>query len=591
MVQFDDANLQVYTPLHKVRGNPFLGRSLGGFSLVSSLKRFMVKRNPFQFSKSKLRAIDLYSGIGGWSLGLEMAGIDVVASYEWWNKANITNQQNNRHIANETDIRQLSLIDLPSDIDIVVGSPPCTQFSFANRGGKGDIEDGLKDIAKFLEIVDFLKPKFWAMENVPRVSGIIENELKQGGRLEKFAHLAPTIRVIDTCEWGVPQRRQRCIAGNFNFDLLYEYRSYIKKHTLGDVVNCLSKSTVIDPLYGIKVKSTDLIDHVIEDYLNPEEERMNREMKTFHPIYNNMAFPDQLNRAARTVTATCTRVSRESIVIASPEVSGKFRRLSVRERACLQGFPIIYQFYGNSHSQKLKMIGNAVPPLFTFYIAQAFQNTSVNDLIKPEEGINLFVPPIIAPPKTVPDNAGDSFPHTRRFRAALPHLRFKSGVRFELANDFLNETPNWSFDFYYGNSKNISSFELDDQLLKSILNIKDLKQSFLLAKSAIAKFQSLTARLTAQKLQSRWSRNDINLVHPYELVDAIGCAAEEVISSLELNLPKSRAEEIIDKLFDGRLTFHGMVKIRKHALSIIAGFIVTSLGNSILHSKRFNKNR
>jgi hypothetical protein len=34
-----------------------------------------------------MRAIDLYSGIGGWALGLRLAGIEVVASYEWWDKA------------------------------------------------------------------------------------------------------------------------------------------------------------------------------------------------------------------------------------------------------------------------------------------------------------------------------------------------------------------------------------------------------------------------------------------------------------------------------------------------------------------------
>jgi DNA (cytosine-5)-methyltransferase 1 len=265
--------------------------------------------------KKKLRAIDLYSGIGGWSLGLKMAGIDVVASYEWWNKASLTNHRNNGHLAVPGDIRDLNLDDLPGDIDVVVGSPPCTQFSFANRGGNGDIEDGLKDIAKFLEIVDHLKPSFWAMENVPRVAGILEERLAENGSLAEYRHLKPSISIVDMAEWGIPQKRKRCIIGNFDHDLLRHYRNHLKPKTLGDVVERLSADRVRDPIYGFRVAHSRLTDHVVEDFLSPEEERINRENKTYHPIYNNMEFPDLLGRPARTITATCTRVTRESVVI------------------------------------------------------------------------------------------------------------------------------------------------------------------------------------------------------------------------------------------------------------------------------------
>ena len=105
----------------------------------------------------KMRAIDLYSGVGGWSFGLKLAGIEVVASYERWGVANETNFKNNHHQAQTIDIRRLSFNDLPPDIDVVVGSPPCTQFSFSNRGGNGNLDDGLEDIIKFLEIVNHLR--------------------------------------------------------------------------------------------------------------------------------------------------------------------------------------------------------------------------------------------------------------------------------------------------------------------------------------------------------------------------------------------------------------------------------------------------
>jgi hypothetical protein len=154
-------------------------------------------KSSYSLPTRRLKAIDLYSGVGGWSLGLTLAGIDVVASYEWWAPANATNGANNRHQTHELDIRSLELERLPANIDIVVGSPPCTQFSFSNRGGKGDMEDGLKDVEKFLEVVAHIRPKSWAMENVPRVAKILQTAFEPGAIFARFRQLDPTILVVD----------------------------------------------------------------------------------------------------------------------------------------------------------------------------------------------------------------------------------------------------------------------------------------------------------------------------------------------------------------------------------------------------------
>lgn len=535
--------------------------------------------------KGKFRAIDLYSGIGGWSLGLEMAGIDVVASYEWWNKANQTNHKNNKHIAIEIDIRQLNLQDIPKDIDIVVGSPPCTQFSFANRGGSGDIEDGLKDISKFLEVVSIVRPKFWAMENVPRVASIVELEMKEGGRLEKFSHLKPNIQIIDTCNWGVPQRRQRCIVGNFDMALLNSYRSQLVQRTLGDVVASLSQPIIIDPNYGIQHASDQLKDHLVEDVLSPEEERMNREMKTFHPVYNNMAFPDPLSRTARTITATCTRVSRESVIIEAPEHPGRFRRLSVRERGCLQGFPITYQFFGSSHAQKLKMIGNAVPPLFTFYVAQAMLGVKPQQLISPQKGIEVFSGTQEVPAQTLPDTAGDSYSAIRKFRAAIPNLRFKSGVRFELSNSFASGNVSWSVKFFYGNSKNISELHLNEELFLMLKGLHEIKAVFCCAERSMQPVKTIVESTDARSLQQVWMHS-INLgCHPYEIVDSIGRATAEVIA--QLSISDINSASIIEAILTKQGSPLGTSKVLKHAEAVLAGVIVGSMVNAYFECDLF----
>jgi len=161
----------------------------------------------------KLKAIDLYSGIGGWSLGLKLNEIEVVNSYEWWQQAIDTSNANFGRNEESINIRKMNFFDLADkNIDIVVGSPPCTQFSYSNRGGSGDIDDGIIDLYKFFECVSVIKPKFWAMENVPRVAKVLKTESSKGGQLFKFKKIIDEgfIEIFNMRDYGVPQKRKRC---------------------------------------------------------------------------------------------------------------------------------------------------------------------------------------------------------------------------------------------------------------------------------------------------------------------------------------------------------------------------------------------
>ena len=125
--------------------------------------------NAGKIRRSKwVKAIDLYAGVGGWALGLRMAGLEITDSYEWWRPAITTHEKNLRSTVHDCNIRELDLSTLPNGVDVVVGSPPCTQFSFSNRGGTGDIADGLADIEKFLDIITYLRPRLCGL---PAMSG------------------------------------------------------------------------------------------------------------------------------------------------------------------------------------------------------------------------------------------------------------------------------------------------------------------------------------------------------------------------------------------------------------------------------------
>lgn len=532
----------------------------------------------------KLRAIDLYSGVGGWSLGLRLAGIDVVASYEFWGPANETNFKNNSHQAQTIDIRRLSLEDLPTNIDIVVGSPPCTQFSLSNRGGGGDISDGLEDIKRFLAIVDHLKPRVWAMENVPRAAKIIEAELKEGGKLDAFRHLGCVTHIINMEEYGLPQRRRRCIAGNFDIDRLKSYRASAQMRTLGEVVTALSSNPVVDPLFGLSIPRSDLTDHVAEDALSEEEVRINRANKTTHIVYNAMPFPDPLDRSVRTITATCTRVSRESIVIQAPELDGAYRRLTLRERASLQGFPITFQFYGANYGQKLRMIGNAVPPAFSYLMGHALQGHLAGAVPGLSVAAQDLKRPKPLPLETPPDRIGSSYPSSRKFRFAIPSLQLKSGVRFEMCNDTSKPVAQWRLAFFFGTSKAIKSLRLDAVLAKRLT--AQISDTLATAVAPIlSNARSIIAGADIANMQTVWAHKGPGGTRAFMLLDMLDEIGTSLINAI--GACHNEAHRLIDfalvaEYGETANDLPGVAKLHRNAALILSGLLLGAVLNPLL---------
>jgi len=539
-----------------------------------------------------MRAIDLYAGIGGWSLGLKLARVEVVASYEWWRPAIDTHNGNHGGDLKPVDIRKLALEELPNDIDLVVGSPPCTEFSYSNRGGGGNLSEGLKDLVKFLEIVDHLKPRFWALENVPRVAQVLTLGLRSPDHpLYRFRHLRPHIEIIDFSEFGAPQSRRRCIAGNVPFDLIRSYGRRLPSRTLGDVVRAVgAATTVIDPVWGVALTATQVTEMEAEPALNAEELRMNREAKTFHPVYNNMAFPDSLDGPARTVTATCTRVSRESIVIDAPEAPGAFRRLTIRERSCLQGFPITYQFYARSFAEKARMVGNAIPPTFTYLLALAAQDVAAESFPTfVDAGVDLTLPTVAAP-ITPPNREGRSYPMGRTFRAALRGLRFKSGMRFELANHRTEHSVTWDVRFMFGPSSDIREIELDAELSRQLQASAFMQRTMMTLGVRFSEADNTLQATTPDKLQQVWSRRARGL-RPFEVADVLADLAEAVLEQLQQassDVQHAAVGYVLAAAAEGEVgdSIPSSRKLTLNALAIFSGLVVGSWFNTLPWHRR-----
>lgn len=516
-------------------------------------------------------AIDLYSGIGGWTLGMKLSGIENLSSFEWWNEANQTHNLNFNTNHQEVNIR---LIDVAKDlvfdnnVDFVVGSPPCTQFSFANKGGNGDIDDGLIDIYKFLEIVEYLNPTYWAMENIPRVADILKKELMIGS-LKRFNRLVKVITVVDAADFGLPQNRKRMLAGNFPVQLLESYKFNINKKSLGDVMELLENEIIVDPNYGYKLPRHEITELGNEVNLTSEEERINRDAKTYHPVYNKMSFPDKFDRPSRTITATCTRVSRESIIVNSGE---GFRRLNVREKAVLQGFPITYQFYGRTLNAKFKMIGNAIPPILTYYIFQSMLGIKAGEVKLPEESNYFHQKPELVPYESNLGLPTKQFPTKRSFQFSVPNLRYGSGVRFELSNSPKSIGNEWSFKFFYGNSKNIKQIVLNQEVVDK-LNMKFNNSIIDIFKESINKISKKYKLYNSERLQVFWTAANSNM-EVFNFLDDIGMSVKNILGQNILN-------DLEENFFESLLNIKDK-KMEDYKRSILIGlYLLSSLNVKI----------
>jgi DNA (cytosine-5)-methyltransferase 1 len=163
-------------------------------------------------------AVDLFSGAGGLSLGVEQAGFDVVAAVD------VDPIHAAIHAINFpygaaicTDARALTGARLrelaglgDEDIDLVVGGPPCQGFSTM---GKRALDDPRNDLVfHFARLVGELRPRAFVMENVPGMAigghaSVLEALLDAFERLGY--RIAAPPRVLNAATYGVPQIRRR----------------------------------------------------------------------------------------------------------------------------------------------------------------------------------------------------------------------------------------------------------------------------------------------------------------------------------------------------------------------------------------------
>lgn len=163
------------------------------------------------YGKRKLRVIDLFSGAGGFTLGLCQTGrFEPVFANDFNAYAAKTYNANFGDHCLHGDINDLlanNSFKFP-DAEVVIGGPPCQGFSPLNKQREGDPRKQLW--RAFMEVVGRVNPLAFVMENVPELLSSVEFvDIK--ALAESMGYFV-NAGILNAADYGVPQRRKRAIV-------------------------------------------------------------------------------------------------------------------------------------------------------------------------------------------------------------------------------------------------------------------------------------------------------------------------------------------------------------------------------------------
>ena len=367
---------------------------------------------------ASLNAISLFSGMGGDTLGITNAGLNVKAFCEFDNTAtqsHILNFpdslliQDIRH-KNKKDKTNITLIEdaifekYTGSIDLIFAGHPCQGFS---NGGKKLPDDPRNTLFReFARAVKLISPKYIIGENVDGLltRKTIDGQLFMDIIIKEFEALGYTIsyKVINTVHYGIPQLRKRLVyVGIRNtMNKIYSFPKPLNdgKTDLPNLLNIIKFNMTgaikIDP----NVFNMASLDpkYIITDLNNNEDEipesihpYLYLKAKTHNTEYKGKVFKSLLSFGKRDSpihaeiiniykpckTIICSYNHQPRLYVPLKNKHGYFIRcLLPEELKQIQGFPIDFQICGNKKEQ-IKQIGNAVPPPLISHIVKELITT------------------------------------------------------------------------------------------------------------------------------------------------------------------------------------------------------------------------
>lgn len=369
--------------------------------------------------------IDLFSGCGGMTLGFSWAGFKSIFASDIDENCNHTFSTNFPN----TPFLCKSIIDIQKDevdsllanktVDIIIGGPPCQGFSLANKL-RNKIKDDPRNklFYEYIKFIDWYNPKAFVMENVKGLlsmhSGAV---IKQIIKECENAGTGYNVRykIVKASDFGVPQYRERVIIIGIKKELNiipeFPSKKYKKEVTLDEAISDLPNINAgqgdEDMVYtnspsneyqkfmreGVSV----LKNHIAMKHTQRLIERFNAikhgqslvdvwethgAVKRGQPLERSeIKFSQNNQRLFGNKPAPTIAASFQSNFI-HPHLN---RNFTAREGARIQSFPDSFVFKGmrtkmswEKGLSQYQQIGNAVPPLLAFEIANTLKELLVS---------------------------------------------------------------------------------------------------------------------------------------------------------------------------------------------------------------------
>lgn len=302
-----------------------------------------------------MKIISLFSGAGGLDYGLILAGHNIIWADDIDVDSVATYTKNiGGHIVCE-DLTNIPSSEIPS-ADCVIGGFPCQGFSMANL--KRSVSDERNKLyLQFLRVIKDKKPLYFLAENVKGILSMDKgNAIKQ--ILSDFSSTGYRVqyKLFNMADFGVPQSRHRVIiAGTRNdlpksLDFTFPEPTHTKKILNGNLSPWLTIEQALQGIPDPDSSDTNIPNHIYSKY------KVTNRNFTGH----RRTDPD---KPSPTILA---RGNGKGGVCAIQHPHN-LRRLSVRESATIQTFPLDFEFIGSMNSC-YRQVGNAVPVLFARHL-------------------------------------------------------------------------------------------------------------------------------------------------------------------------------------------------------------------------------
>ena len=312
----------------------------------------------------KLKVASLFCGCGGTDVGLlgdfdflgkhyESNGMEIVYANDIDDNACNIFKENFGITPDNRDIREVKSEEIP-EFDILTGGFPCQSFSIIAQNPKrlGVKDERGKLFFEMCRILRERQPKCFIAENV---KGILTANKKSAFPLimKEFEESGYDVqyRILNSANYGVPQKRERVIIVGFRKDLNVNF-------SFPDVE--IEDENNFAPLKKVIEKKVD------EKYFFSER-AVAGIMKKRESMNKGRA--QDINKPCNTVGAHLAKVSLNSTDPVLME-GKRYRRFTPREVARIQSFPDDFELVGSEAAQ-YRALGNAIPPVMFWYVAKA----------------------------------------------------------------------------------------------------------------------------------------------------------------------------------------------------------------------------